>query len=59
MAKTNCEDCMYFVYDEYYEQYTCEINLDEDEMMRFISGNYDNCPYYVTNDDYKIVRKQN
>lgn len=50
---------MYFVYDEYFEQYTCEINLDEDEMMRFISGNYIDCPYYATNDDYKIVRKQN
>lgn len=59
MSKTNCDDCTYYVYDEYYDCYICEINLDEDEMMRFLSGNNSNCPYYVTNDDYKIVRKQN
>lgn len=55
---TNCEFCAFYVYDEdgYAE---CEVNLDEDEMARFMSSSYDSCPYYQTDDEYKIVRKQN
>ena len=58
MAKTNCEDCAYYVYDDYYECYICEINLDEDEMYRFIKGDFKECPYYQFGDEYQIVRKQ-
>ena len=29
---TRCEECAYFVYDDEYEEYMCEINLDEDEV---------------------------
>lgn len=55
---TNCETCINFVYDEYYECYTCEMDLDEDEMSRFMSSSFDNCPYYQLDDEYKIVRHQ-
>ncbi|SFB10409.1 hypothetical protein SAMN05216249_10974 [Acetitomaculum ruminis DSM 5522] len=59
MKKTsNCESCIYYVYDEEYESYSCEINLDEDEMYRFLSGTNSNCSYYRNNDDYRIARKQ-
>ena len=34
-------------------------NLDEDEMYKFMSGTFYNCPYYDPYDEYKIVRKQN
>lgn len=55
---TNCEFCAFYVYDE--EGYAeCEVNLDEDEMARFLSTSYSACPYYQTDDEYKIVRKQN
>ncbi len=57
--KTNCEMCMNFYYDEEYECYVCAMNLDEDEMYRFVRGNNENCPYYRMGDDYTIVRKQN
>lgn len=30
-----CESCMYYQYDEEYEEYFCDVNLDEDEMERF------------------------
>ena len=30
---TRCEECAYFVYDDEYEEYMCEINLDEDEVI--------------------------
>ena len=55
---TSCESCVYYVYDEEYETYFCEINLDEDEMVKFMSSSYYNCPYYRPEDEYKTVRKQ-
>lgn len=58
MKKTNCETCVYYEYDEEYECYTCMMNLDEDEMYRFIKNSFDNCPYYKYGDEYTIVRKQ-
>lgn len=57
--KANCEDCIYYFYDDEYECYSCEINLDEDEMFRFISSTFHDCPYYRFNNEYTIVKKQN
>jgi len=59
MAKTNCECCANYVYDSETDQYCCDINLDEDEMMRFLSYQNFSCPYFNFYDEYKIVRKQN
>ena len=56
--KTSCENCMYFEYDEELECYVCMMNLDEDEMYRFMQNTFDNCPYYKCGDEYTIVRKQ-
>lgn len=53
-----CESCMNYEYDEEYECYTCMMELDEDEMSRFLSGNYRECPYYQQGDEYRIVRHQ-
>lgn len=55
---SKCEYCMNYSYDDDYECYTCDVNLDEDEMSRFITGNYRECPYFRMGDEYKIVRKQ-
>lgn len=55
---TICDSCMYFAYDEEYEEYFCEVNLDEDEMMRFMASSYRQCPYYRLEDEYQTVRKQ-
>ena len=43
---TNCESCMNYEYDEEYEYYVCSKNLDEDEMYRFVRGEFRDCPYY-------------
>ena len=51
-----CDSCMNFEYDDEYECYTCIMELDEDEMSRFLSGNYKECPYYQLGDEYRIVR---
>lgn len=54
----NCETCANYVYDEEYECYACEMDLDEDEMYRFLRGSFDRCPYYQAGDEYRIVRHQ-
>ena len=53
-----CESCAFYAYDEEYEYYVCEADLDEDEMYRFMSNTFDHCPYYRLDDEYQIVRKQ-
>ena len=55
----NCEMCLYYEYDEEFDCYVCSMNLDEDEMYRFMSGKFKDCPYYNPGDEYSIVRKQN
>ena len=55
---SNCESCLNYEYDEEYEYYVCKKNLDEDEMITFLSGNTKSCPYYRYYDEYKSVHKQ-
>ena len=45
MKKTNCECCGNYQYDDYYG--------------RFVAGTFHQCPYYQSDDEYAIVRKQN
>jgi len=56
---STCEHCAHYVFDDEYECYFCDINLDEDEMARFMSQSMDNCHYFQLYDEYKIVEKQN
>lgn len=58
MVKSNCDICINYGYDEESECYVCAVDLDEDEMLRFIMGNNKGCPYFRAGDDYTIVRKQ-
>lgn len=58
MNKTNCDNCVYYDYDEEYDYYMCMMNLDQDEMEKFISYSFNNCPYFKAYDEYKTVRKQ-
>lgn len=57
--QTNCESCEYYDYDEDWGEYVCNMDLDEDEMVRFLSGRSFSCPYYKFYDEYKTVQKQN
>ena len=56
--KTNCDYCMYYEYDEEYECMTCSMDLDEDEMQRFLTDTFKECPYFRMGDEYQIVKKQ-
>ena len=58
MDSTECDTCWYYDYDEEYEEYYCMMDLDEDEMARFLSNTYLDCPYYQPGDEYLVVRKQ-
>ena len=55
----NCESCEYYDYDEDWGENVCRVELDEDEMLRFLTGTNSSCPYYKLYDEYKSVQKQN
>ena len=53
-----CDYCINYRYDEDVEGYICDVDMDEDDYARMRSSDYSTCPYYRSNDDYLIVRKQ-
>ena len=55
---SNCDTCNNYIYDDEDECYICDMNLDEDDMVKFLTGNFNECPYYQSNDEYLIVRHQ-
>ncbi len=59
MAENNCESCVYYDYDEFTEEYVCNANLDQDELVDYLSGHSAACPLYRFYDEYKSVQKQN
>ena len=54
----DCESCLYYDYDEEWETEICTLDLDEDEMVSFLTGTQKACPYYRYYDEYKSVHKQ-
>ncbi len=56
---SQCDICAYYYYDDEEDQYMCNMNMDEDDMMRFLSSSHNQCPFFHIYDEYKIVRKQN
>ena len=44
MSVNNCDTCVNYAYDEDSDYYYCLVNLDEDEMYRFLTGNQKECP---------------
>ena len=55
---SKCESCNFYIYDELYDDYVCDMDLDEDEMVRFLSSHTANCPYWRPGDEYITARKQ-
>lgn len=56
--KSNCDYCMNLDRDEEGNEY-CTVQLDEDEMARYLSRTHRECPYFQLGDEYTIVRRQN
>ena len=44
--ETCCDFCAYNEYDEDDEEYYCSVNMDEDDMARFVQSSYKRCPFY-------------
>ena len=53
-----CETCAFYVYDEEFEDYYCDIDMDEDDAARLISGHYKECPFWRNGDEYDTVKHQ-
>ena len=54
--ETCCDFCAYNEYDEDDEEYYCSVNMDEDDMARFVQSSYKRCPFYRSGDEYRVVR---
>lgn len=55
---SQCDMCTNYVYDEIEDYYYCNVNLDEDDMYRFMKGSMVSCSYFTLDDEYSIARKQ-
>ena len=55
---SQCDTCTYYVYDEDYESYVCDMDMDEDDYGRLMQGTSKGCPYYQDGDEYKVVKHQ-
>ena len=58
MKAAGCDYCANYVYDDETDTYYCDVNLDEDEYYRFLTGNMKECPYYRNGDESRVVRHQ-
>ncbi|MBR3041084.1 MAG: hypothetical protein IKH94_00200 [Eubacterium sp.] len=58
MSSVSCDTCAYYFYDEEYEGYVCDINIDEDDYSKLMEGHFKECPYYTNGDEYRVVRHQ-
>ncbi len=58
MSADICEECNNYMYDDEEECYVCDMNLDEDDMYKFLTGNNKDCPYYQSDNEYEVVKHQ-
>lgn len=56
--QTSCDTCAYLIYDEEYEEYVCDVSMDEDEIARLYGDSHYSCPYYKNGDEYRVVKHQ-
>ncbi|MCR5508629.1 MAG: DUF6472 family protein [Lachnospiraceae bacterium] len=54
----SCDTCAYYSYDEEYDEYVCDVDMDEDDHARLSESGFKGCPYYVNGDEYMVVRHQ-
>ena len=53
-----CSQCVFLVYDEEFDEYVCDVAMDEDDYYHLSQTNFKGCPYYQNGDDYLLARKQ-
>ena len=52
----NCDTCLFYEYDEQFDDYYCSVDMDEDDYARMLQQK--ECPFWRDGDEYKTVRKQ-
>ena len=56
---SQCDSCLFYEYDEQSQEYFCDCDMDEDELLQLMSVKRSkDCPYYRDGDEYKTVRHQ-
>ncbi|MCR4656406.1 MAG: DUF6472 family protein [Lachnospiraceae bacterium] len=53
-----CDDCQYYVYDDEYQEYYCDVDMDEDDYARLTGSGSRECPYWRSSNEYAVVRHQ-
>ena len=46
----SCNSCAYYIFDEEYGEYICDVAMDEDDYMRLQLEPHYSCPYYHNGD---------
>ena len=54
----SCETCQYAATDELTGEAFCDLDRDEDEVIRLSNRRSKECPFYKDGDEYKTVRHQ-
>lgn len=54
----SCDNCVYLIYDEDYEEYLCDADMDEDDYVRLRENEFKGCPFFRDGDDYRVAKKQ-
>ncbi|MDO4614098.1 MAG: DUF6472 family protein [Lachnospiraceae bacterium] len=58
MSGNMCDSCANFFYDEENEEWICDVQMDEDDAVRFYTNPKPECPFYRNGDEYAVVRHQ-
>lgn len=53
-----CDTCAHNEYDDEYDCWVCQMDMDEDELYRLMNHPRSSCPYYRNGDEYAVVRHQ-
>lgn len=55
---SECEMCSNYVYDDETDEWDCSADIDEDDMAHMWGSRRRACPYWHSNDDYRMVQHQ-
>ncbi len=56
---SDCERCSNYVFDDEYEDYSCEAPIDQDVWEKMQYDPTKRCPYFIEDGEYRTVKKQN
>lgn len=58
MEQSACDSCANYSYDEDWDAYVCDVDMDEDDRVQLLTGMSAGCPYYRSDNEYEVVRHQ-